>query len=452
MAREFRLWMEPDPVTARPAARAARVPPPQRVPRPAQPEGDSDWPLGGPWALLLAFLNLERRVPPPDWPRHQEGMHLAPDWDAWRQFRRETAAPYLLTMDQGHPLIWFPATDGDMWGFLFNFGLRGGGGWYWAVPGTERIIRDPTTGTTTIILGETHPEVPDGKTIRELLEAAPHGLFDVDRTEFLTVQEVLDKELRRHSADERNRCRFIVYPAAAPSHERLIPHTELGLQTAEAQRENIALVAWTCLSPQVALWGDIQTYDWRLEIGGHSMPEPDDDATERELARLTPAERFRRMAGEPFWDQEQNRWGLRLAPDGNPLARFMQRRAMVPRFVPETSARVLGSVRRKAAGHFAPEAAPEHRREQQQAAQRRLGRAMAVKEECITSDIFAAVAQQVVWAVQVGLTIRACEHPECGRAFIPETGKYRYCPEHRGGTARSQRSRGRPQRTPPQEQ
>ena len=59
--------MEPDPATRQPAARAARLTadPGRFAPRVpwAQSEADPEWPLGAPWTLLLAFLNLERRVP-----------------------------------------------------------------------------------------------------------------------------------------------------------------------------------------------------------------------------------------------------------------------------------------------------------------------------------------------------------------------------------------------------
>ena len=338
MARAFRLWLEPDPdpVPGHLAARAARLTADPgrfdaRAPW-AQPEVDPEWPLGAPWGLLLAFLNLERRVPPYDWPRQSLIERLAPDWEDWKRFQRETGAPYLLAEDQGHPLLWFPATDGEMWGFLFNFGLRGGGGWYWWVPGTQRVVKDPNTGATMLIMGETHPEVPDGKTLRDLLAEAPAaGLFDVAATQFLTVQEALDGELQHHVADERNRCRFFVYPATVPAHG-LTSDGTYGLQTLDAQREAIASVAWSCLSRQPALWDPVRSADWRSEIGGHANPEPDDAETEKNLAARAPADRYRRMGTRTFWGPTQQGF----AYDGDPLAPFLERLTPEPRVVPTT--------------------------------------------------------------------------------------------------------------------
>lgn len=459
MARAFRLWVEQDPVTGQAGARARRV---HAVPGrgiPAKPwaetDTDAEWRLGAPWALLLAFLNLERRVPPYDWPRHQWIEGYEPEWEDWRQFQRATGAPYLLTEDQGHPLLWFPAADGELWGVLFNFGLRGGGGWYWWVPGTERVVRDPTTGGTMIIMAEAHPEAPDGKTIRDLLAAAPPGRFEVDPAQYLTVQEALDGELQRHAADERNRCRFFVYPAGAEVHGRSL-RPEYGLQTAEAQREALASIAWTCLSPQPALWNAMFCADWRSEVGGHLNPEPDDPEAERRLAAMAPAERFARIPAQTFWGPSHQAF----ADNGNPLVRFLDRLTPAPRIAPTTASRVLTRLQEKAAGALEAEApspttlrelesGSRARREQAVAARRRLGRALAVGEAYTTTDIFAAVAQQIVWAVQVGLTIRACGHPHCGRAFIPETGKHLYCPEHRSGTARAQRARAPRPGVPP---
>ena len=225
-------------------------------------------------------------------------------------------------------------------------------------------------------------------------------------------------------------------------------HPEYGLQTVEAQREVLASIAWTCLSPQPALWDSMVCDDWRSEMGGHANPEPGDAETERRLAGMPPAERFARMPAQTFWGPSQQAFAF----GGNPLAAFLARLTPDPRVAPTTSMRVLPGLQRKAAGAVdidAPTPTTEReaevgtcaRQEQVQAARRRLGRALAIGEAYTTTDIFAAVAQQIVWAVERGLTIRACGHPKCGQAFLPETGRHLYCTEHRSGTARSQRSR-----------
>lgn len=439
MARQFRLWLEQ--MNGVPAARVAPITNIQTDPASATMPLDVDSSLGGAWALLLAFLDLERRVPPTKWPQQQYVSGRAPDWEDWKRFQQATGAPYLSAEDQEHPLLWFPATDGEMWGFLFNFGLRPGQ-WYWWVPGTQRVLKDPNTGTTTIIMGEAHPEGADGKTIRELFVEAPAGLFDVDATRFLTLQEVLDGELQHHPAEDRNRCRFFVYSAAAHVHF-LSEMPEYGMQTLEAQREALASTAWTCLSPHVAFWDVFTVPFWRAEVSGHVDPNPDDPEAEAKLAKMPPAERFARLQNRCFEGPDQQAFAIGV----NPLGPFLERLSPAPRVALSTSPRVLPNLQQKADGAFPPETAPTYRHEQQRAAKRRLGRAVVVGEAYITTDIFAAVAQQIVWAVQCGLTIRACPHPGCGRAFVPETGKYHYCPEHRDATARSQRARS-PQRPP----
>ena len=433
--------MEPDPATRQPAARAARLTadPGRFAPRVpwAQSEADPEWPLGAPWTLLLAFLNLERRVPPWDWPTHQEIDVFKPNRDDWKRFQRDAGAPYLLTRDQGHPLLWFPSADGEMYGFLFNFGLQLGQ-WHWSVPGTERVVRDPETGGTMIIMGERHPEEPDGKTIRELQTEAPPGLFDVDTTQFRTLKEALDGELRHHPGDERNRCRFFVYPAAAKGHGFGKPY---GLQTLEAQRQGLAALARTWLSPHPALWNVFVTHDWRRELGGHANPEEGDRKTEDALAAIPAAERFRRTCAQA---------------GGNPLQPLLDRLRPAPQAGYATSPRVLPALQVKASGGREAGAAGtsglsakgvevgrRHREAQTAAAKRRLARASGVQEVLGTTDLFATVAQQIMWAVQVGVTVRACPHPGCGRAFVPESGKHRYCAEHRSGTARSQRTHSR---------
>ncbi len=275
MARGFRRWVEPNPVTGQPAARAARLTADAgrfdaRDPW-AQPDQDPDWPLGKPWALLLALLNLERRVPPPAWPG--DGP-LTGRWPAagadlgdWTRFQRDSGAPYLLAEDQGHPLLWFPATDGEMWGFLFNFGLRPGQ-WHWWVPGTEHLERDPATGASRMILGETHTEAADGGTIRELLADAPPALFDVDAAQFLTLPEALDGELQRHSADERNRCRFFVYGASDQVHELSHP-PEYGPQALEAHRK---ASSFPVSDPMCIV--DMRSFAWVRDVALGLAPAP----------------------------------------------------------------------------------------------------------------------------------------------------------------------------------
>ena len=200
-------------------------------------------------------------------------------------------------------------------------------------------------------------------------------------------------------------------------------------------RKALACVAWTCLSQQTEFWDQMVTYDLRGELGRNAGPEP--GAMERRLVALSPVERLARMPTRRFWGPA----GQGFAHAGNPLAPFLERLTALPRLSPATSPRVKAAVQRKAAGTFPAETAPEHRQQQQRGARRRLGRALAVGEAFTTTDLFAAVAQHVMWAIQGGLTIRACPHPGCGRAFIPETGRHRYCPEHRSGTARSERAR-----------
>jgi len=461
LARGFRVWLERDEATGQPVARAARI----FAGRPSvlatepwlSPVGaDTRWPFAGPWALLLAFLNLERRVPPYDWPRHQWVECCAPDWDDWKRFQQETGAPYLLAEDQGHPLLWFPASDGEMYGFLFDFGLQSGR-WSWWVPGTERVVHDPHSGTTMMIMMEGHPEGADAKAIRELLDQAPPGLFDVDPAQFQTLQEALDSELRYHPPEERNRCRFFVYPPGAPAHE-LTTHSTYALQTLEARREWLASMAWTWLSPQPALWNEFLSDDWRSELGGHANPEPEDAETERRLAAMTPAERFARTPAQTFWGPDM----VQFALGPNPLGAFLKRLTPDPRAEVTTSPRVLSAIRRKASGAMerdvpdAPgvrgaETRRQARQQQMRAARRRLGRALTVGDALTTTDIFAAVAQQVMWAVEFGLTVRACGHPRCGRAFVPETARHLYCPDHRDGTARAQRARRPRPGTPPWE-
>jgi len=83
------------------------------------------------------------------------------------------------------------------------------------------------------------------------------------------------------------------------------------------------------------------------------------------------------------------------------------------------------------------------RREQTEAARKQLTGATRVRDEFTTTDIFAVAAQQLMWAVEAGLKLRACSHPGYGRAFMifPKEYRPRYCPEHRSEMARSSRFR-----------
>jgi hypothetical protein len=105
MARGFRLWLEPGPVTGRPAARAARLhatPRVLRVQEANDAQADDGWPLGKPWGLLLRFLNLERRVPPRhDWQPQRWYEYQEATWADWLSFLRESGAPYLRTSRGG---------------------------------------------------------------------------------------------------------------------------------------------------------------------------------------------------------------------------------------------------------------------------------------------------------------------------------------------------------------
>ena len=60
-------------------------------------------------------------------------------------------------------------------------------------------------------------------------------------------------------------------------------------------------------------------------------------------------------------------------------------------------------------------------RRETEAARRQLT-AAHVRDEFTTTDIFAVAAQQLIWAVEAGLKLRACPHPDCGTAFLVKRG------------------------------
>lgn len=262
---------------------------------------------GGSWDVLLRLLNMDRRFPPSNWPIDTYWLEQNPDWEDWKSFGCEVGAPYFLTDDQGHPLLWFPTTDREWYGILFDFGLVEGQ-WHWWVPGTERYEVE-SDGSVRIIMGERHDESPGGKTIRDFVAGLPPAYFNVDTETQLSLQEAIEGELRRHSQEEVDRCRFFAYHPLSPAHGSHSKYGELGLQTLEDVRYVICSFAWTWLSPHVAFWNPFIVTDWRLSIGGHANPDPRDPKTERKLTRLRPQQRFARTVTQigrdplEFWLQ-----------------------------------------------------------------------------------------------------------------------------------------------------
>lgn len=108
--------------------------------------------------------------------------------------------------------------------------------------------------------------------------------------------------------------------------------------------------------------------------------------------------------------------------------------------------RITAALRRTASGQFPPTTDPgarETRAWVQAEAHDRLARTSHPAEYAVTTDVWAAVALQVQWAVDANLVLLACPHPGCGRAFFRDQRGARYCPAHRSPAARQARSRWR---------
>lgn len=452
MGRGYRLWVERDrskgtvigcgasPLTARDEAGPGRENW-QRWARPYREDRAGVW---GPWGLLLRLLNVERAYPPPrnhdltidreiaEW--HHRNREELPevDWEAWTAFAGDVKAPYLLARERGHPLLWYPAADGQWYGFLFNFGLIPGR-WYWWVPGTERVEFLPD-GSRRIIFGQRHEERPAGATMRELFASLPPSLLEVDSRERLTLKEALDEVLRRHAVEERDRCRFFVY---RPQDDVGDWDGPLGVATLEAVREWLDGLAWTWLSPYVHFWHFVLRTEWGREFGDD--PNCKKEETAERLVRMTPKERFARTVAQAGGDPIAG-----LLRDLEPEAGVEP--GVSPRLLASLIEKARLSVSRRGAGSM-PESAWESERQQVSYARQRLAGSARVREEYVTTNVFAAVAKQLQWAVEAGLTLLRCPHPGCGRAFFREPGhRGRYCPEHRSDAARQQRSRQRRKR------
>ncbi|MDA8064636.1 MAG: hypothetical protein M0031_03895 [Thermaerobacter sp.] len=385
------------------------------------PAVEKYFPLSGDWELLLRLLNMERQIQPPSWSGagsammewHKLNAGLPfPDWDMWKLFALEAEGPYLLTDDQEHPLLWFPGTDGEWYGFLFNFGLIPGQ-WHWWVPGMERVESDPGTGRRMIIMGEAHSEEAAGKTIRDLLGNLPLDLFKVDTDRFLSLQEALEIELRRHSQKEIDRCRFVVYRAQRPVHS--FDGEPYALQMLETLRQDICQLAWTLLSPHIPFFDA----HLRSVLAGND-PNVMLPATAEKIKAMPTEKRLARIIAH-------------LGTD--PLAPLLARLEKTVGAVSAGEARIMPELTRVARSRDPRE------REEAEAARRQMIEAAQLREECRTTDVFAAAAQQLEWAVEAGKKLRSCPHPGCGKAFLTDDLRRRYCPEHRDERVRSQRHR-----------
>ncbi len=453
MARAFELWVDRDTETGR-VTRCGMSPlskqdeshpghgPWERLAR------ASEGPLatGGPWALLLRLLNFERRIQPQGWPFGPTGGLLewikaneafpSPDWAAWKAFGEELGVPYFVTDDHGRPVLWFPATDGEWYGFMFHFGLQPGQ-WNWWVAGQPLRYEPGSGGSTLAIMGETHKPRPTLLSLEELLNSLPSGLFEVNAEERLSLREALDMELQRHAAEERDRCRFFVYHPLSPGHGNPWGEdTSFGLQTLEAVRKHLCGYAWLWLSPLAGLW-PVMRHEFGAEVNGD--PNIDKPETAEKLGALTPRQKYAMTRlGTSAWPQ--------LGHD--PLADFRKRVRRGSDVAPAGAPRIVSSLVQQAQDEFwraveTPRGRQARQRETREA-RRRLIRSATIREHYVTSDIFGAVALQLEWAVEAELTLLACPHPGCGVAFFREAHYHgRFCPAHRGDAARQARSRAR---------
>ena len=280
-------------------------------------------------------------------------------------------------------------------------------------------------------MAETHPQRSTGLTIKEFTQSLPPEYIHMDPTGRESLREAIEEELRHHELKQEDidRCRFHLYPSQAEVHW---PHGPYALQTLNTVFEELACWAWTWLSPHVEFWSAPFVCDWRAEMAGHANSVPEDSDTGRKLAATRPAERFARTQG---WLHD------------NPLKGHLWWLHTELAFTPGVNKRILPSLVEKGRPAFYQSGQQgldeEERRKQAILARKQLTSSARLREEFTTSNIFAAVAKQLEWAVQAGLKLRACPDPECGRAFFSSDDRQRYCPDHRGIAARSKRVRQR---------
>jgi len=453
VARTYQLWVDREPGTGRITACGMRPLTERDEPRPGRSPWDrivrsepSGFAHGGPWALLLRLLNMERQIQPEgwpfdagegflEWPKANEGF-LEPDWAAWKSFGEEFGVPYFLTSDHGRPVLWFPATDGEWYGFMFHFGMQPGG-WNWWVAGQPLRYEPAPGGGTLVIMVEKHEPRPTLLSLDELLKGLPPGLFDVDAQDRLTLREALDMELQRHGAEERDRCRFVVYHPLSAAHGGFGGGQPFAVQTLEKVRTMICELSWLWLSPLAGLWPAMERADIAIEVNGD--PNVDKKETADKLAALKPRQKYAMTClGTAQWP----RAGM------DPLDHLLQRVRTQHAPTSAGAKPIVSSLVQQARDEFwrtgDTERAREARRRETHQAWQRLTHAARMREYHVTSDIFAAAALQLEWAVQAELTLLACPHPGCGLAFFREPGYHgRFCPAHREDAARQARSRVR---------
>lgn len=447
MGRGYQLWVTRDAHTGRPVSCGATPLGAAQGPRSRGPQSPMDS-QNVPWSLLLAWLNLDRRIQPVGWPTPPGGRMAAAmeahatlpilDGRTWDDFARTWHVPYLRTEDAGRPVLWARARTGAWFGFLLHFGLQPGQ-WNWWVAGQPlRWVQDPRTGRVAAIALEQHAPGAESVTLDDVEQGLPAEWSDPD-PDTLTLREILEDELRQHAAAVRNRCRLYVYPFESPAHgDAALSDTCFGLQSVAAVQEALADCAWTWLSPQASLWA----HELRASIGTHVAGDPnvESPATAAKLARLTASQKYAMttggVGGWPGW--------------GDPFAALWAR--VQPSFAAEArgAARIIPTLQRLAADTPARSTdgvASEARRWAQAVAHDQLLRASTPREYAVTTDVVAAVAWLIQRAVEAKLTLRACPHPGCGQAFIREEPRAVFCPVHRSAAARQVRSRRQAEQT-----
>jgi hypothetical protein len=204
-------------------------------------------------------------------------------------------------------------------------------------------------------------------------------------------------------------------------------------ETVEPIRQYICSLAWTWLSPHIEFWDLFFRGELGKEVCGD--PNVDREETANKLRNMPPQTRFVKTTTSIYCQGK------------NPLQFRLNRLDKTTGLAPTVSLRVLGSLVEKAQDPFwmkgADQDSRQALREETEAARKQLTGAAQVRDEFMTTDIFAVAAQQLMWAVEAGLKLRDCLHPGCGTAFLvkPEDYRCRYCPEHRGVTARAARYR-----------